>query len=656
MSCGGGKNGGLPNAPELDKNSPTIISITPGFEQIGVDPNNFIRITFDESLNKEITTEQVSIYPVAVDSTNENLITDKNLFKLYTNTIENDELVIELLPSTLKFNTRYRVTIQNINDIAGNPLLHSCQWDFITQNTNGLPNKMLDFNISHAGKCDLNEAPEQPQYLQAFSSNNYQSNSQNNQPFILLTWKAPNSGNTVEHYLIEKATLTNINSPAIFEVLNLSTTDLTFVDRAVTGGLFYIYRVTAHNINGSSPNNPSNTASLQFQPPLVKPKQVLDSKELLNTSNNFGRSITFNNDGSILAIGSYGSLDPTVQLFKKINDNWVHNITLNYYEDPRLTSGQFGYVVAFSTSGKNSILAIGQPRATVSNQTIGAVQIFINTLNGWRFSETLISNKPVINNRFGTELTFSPDGSTLAIGEPASDLNNLGTVQLFVKNSQNTWNYSETLQANTPSPDFGRDLAFSSNIDRTLLAVGGAERIQLFFKTLRDWQYSSEILGNYSGITFSPDGKTLVSSDSISIPGSVSLFNETTINAWEFKFKIFSKDLIESTGYYGDGTKFGETIKFNQNGTILAIADPIGLNKPFFTGTVQLFKKTAANNWNYITTLGSNIQFTNTFFGSSIAFSPDGATFAVGERKGAIDKNSRQLGVTNIFDLNNLVK
>jgi len=122
-------------------------------------------------------------------------------------------------------------------------------------------------------------------------------------------------------------------------------------------------------------------------------------------------SVRFSPDSQILAIGEHGG--KTVQLFSRSGAKW-NSIPVVLTETT--ASGFFGAGLSFSADG--SILAISENTGT-SNGILGAGNVYLYTKSGatWTLTNTVSALVPTANNFFGFSVFFSPLGSELAIFE-----------------------------------------------------------------------------------------------------------------------------------------------------------------------------------------------------------------------------------------------
>lgn len=322
-----------------------------------------------------------------------------------------------------------------------------------------------------------------------------------------------------------------------------------------------------------------------------------------SSGNEFGYAITFSPDNKTIVVGAPWNGDTgDIQLFTKTSTGaWQHQITL--YSSTAIFISRFtpsfGHKFEFNSTG--TTLAIADPFSTVTGTYNGSVQLFKVAADGsgWQYSTTLTSINPTNNNRFGGNLIFSPDGSTLAIAEPRADLSSTTVSAVhFYGETADGWIYINTLYPKEPrinnqtyftfsfSPD-SKTLAMSTFIDR----VTGIGSLQLFTKKSNSWRYSSQLVSN--------------------LP--------TSANA------------------------FGINFRFSPNNAILAVTAS-NANIDNSTTDIELLYKTEKG-WQYATTLVSNTPATNNNFGFALEFSSDSKTLIVGET-----------GAFNIFDLTKLVK
>jgi len=164
----------------------------------------------------------------------------------------------------------------------------------------------------------------------------------------------------------------------------------------------------------------------------------------------FGWSIDCTDDGSYLAVGAPGktfsSQDSSnaigrVYLYKNVNGIYVHYQTISATaQDSQILDG-FGSSVSFSNDGK--VLAIGSPNYDVkgnndsSSYGAGLVQILRRFDNGfWQENETIVDNQPSTDAYFGKHIQLSSDGSQLVVGSPQADNteNKEGLVYVYKNN------------------------------------------------------------------------------------------------------------------------------------------------------------------------------------------------------------------------------
>ncbi len=304
ISCGGGGSDSLPPVPTIikDKIPPLIISTAPISEQAGVDPNNFIRATFSESIDSNVTTELVAIYLVdSITGTIKEppIQLDATLFTFESKSKTNDTLVVPFINNNdLKPDSQYRVIIDNIKDLSGNAMKGNCQWDFTTRNNLGEIGKKI--TIGNRGVCGTTPVinpPDKPEQVQAFSVN---------ETTILINWKAPLVGSTAEFYQIERSTDNQVS----FKVLSQNIRTPSFIDTKTSIGVEHIYRVTAgNNASGFSfVFTLSNTVTPSVKVVTLLPKQVLSSS-IPSGNNRFGSDFILSPDGTTLAVQVFKGSD-----------------------------------------------------------------------------------------------------------------------------------------------------------------------------------------------------------------------------------------------------------------------------------------------------------------------------------------------------------
>ncbi|MEW8626539.1 MAG: hypothetical protein AB2551_12345 [Candidatus Thiodiazotropha sp.] len=202
----------------------------------------------------------------------------------------------------------------------------------------------------------------------------------------------------------------------------------------------------------------------------------------------FGAQVSLSASGERLAVSGGG-----VYLFEEGSEGWFQQTTLSPSDGE--TDDGFGKVLQLSADGGTLAVsapsedsAVGGINGDVSNneaESAGAVYVFAFDGNGWTQQAYIKSSVPDIDDRFGTDLSLSGDGNSLAVtasGEDSSAIGldgdpndnsslDSGAAYLYERES-GEWQQSLYLKAsNAEQGDrFGFSIALSD--DGSTLAVG----------------------------------------------------------------------------------------------------------------------------------------------------------------------------------------
>jgi len=148
----------------------------------------------------------------------------------------------------------------------------------------------------------------------------------------------------------------------------------------------------------------------------------------VSVGEDFGLSVTVSGDGNTLAIGRNSQFPPTyVQIYTNVSGQWIKNNT--DIISPYLVSS-FGNSISLSHDGKT--LAIGSHYNDSQINNPGFVQVYKNISGNW--NKVLYDIEGLLNDdAFGSSVSISADGNTLAIGAPRIDIDGTGPgyVQVF---------------------------------------------------------------------------------------------------------------------------------------------------------------------------------------------------------------------------------
>ncbi|WKD50175.1 Ig-like domain-containing protein [Microbulbifer spongiae] len=387
----------------------------------------------------------------------------------------------------------------------------------------------------------------------------------------------------------------------------------------------------------------------------------------------FGSSVSLSADGRTLAVGASREssnavgINPAgqsnnaavnagaVYLFVQQDGSWVQEAYIKASNTD--TGDSFGGAVSLSADGNT--LAVGafgeQSNATGVNGTgqevnpfpaAGAVYTFTRDDDGWVQQAYIKPSNTDAGMSFGSSLSLSADGNTLAVGAAGEDnqatgvssqgprnggARDSGAVYVFAQNN-GIWAEQAYIKAsNSEANDlFGRAVSLSA--DGNTLAVGANG----------EDSPATGVNGNQGN-----DFRQTQTS------GAVYLFSRDAVTGWDQEAYIKASNT-------GEADFFGTSVSLSADGNTLAVgaegedSNVIGIdadqqnNNAFRSGAVYVFSRDAVIGWDQRAYIKASNTDTDDGFGAAVSLSADGNTLAVR----AIKEDSRTTGV-NANSLNN---
>ena len=374
----------------------------------------------------------------------------------------------------------------------------------------------------------------------------------------------------------------------------------------------------------------------------------------------FGHSIASNYDHTIVAVSA-----PSGNINAATGIGLVYIFTGNNLSQSHILSGNdtlagdnFGYSVSMNEDG--NILVVGAPNKTVTTginvlNNAGMVYIFNKNGANWIQSTKISGSNCNSGDRFGYSLELSKDGLVLVVGAPSKNIGS-GTstytgagLSYVFSNQSNDWvEIIKISGKDTKANDaFGSSVSLSRNgyvigIGATGVDIGSSSNlgsVYLFSGTefSSNWQQNIKLTGNNSlaedkfgyAVKVSPNGNTIFASsiNNSTGAGHVYAFTGDMYNEFSYRQKqrLRSSDLIS-------GDNFGYSLSCNDDASLLAISSPFS-SYPNFNkaGAVYIF---TGNNLNWIEkqkiTGNSNYIQSDSRFGNYLYFNNIGNNLIVG--------------------------
>lgn len=187
-----------------------------------------------------------------------------------------------------------------------------------------------------------------------------------------------------------------------------------------------------------------------------------------------GDAVSINADGSIMAVGARhnaginGASSGHVRVYQNTGGVWTQ---IGADIDGEAADDRSG--TSISLSGDGSILAIGAPLNDGNGSASGHVRIFQNNGGTWTQIGADIDGEAT-NDNLGSSVSLSADGSIVAIGAPLNDGNGAdsGHVRVY-ENSGGTWTQvGADIDGEAEDDRSGSSVSLSS--DGSIVAIGAS--------------------------------------------------------------------------------------------------------------------------------------------------------------------------------------
>ena len=375
----------------------------------------------------------------------------------------------------------------------------------------------------------------------------------------------------------------------------------------------------------------------------------------------FGAALSLSADGNTLAVGAYSedsnatgiggdqsdamaSASGAVYVFIRSGATWTQqayvkasNAEANDWFGSALSLSADGDTLAVGAyfEGSNAT-GVGGNQADNTARTSGAVYVFTRSGAVWTQQAYVKASNTEEKDWFGSALSLSADGNTLAVGAHLEDSNatgvdgsetnnaagDSGAVYVFTRSGA-VWTQQAYIKAsNTEALDyFGYALSLSA--DGNTLAVGA----------YREGSNATGVAGNQRDSTASASG-------------AVYVFTRDTGNIWIQQVYIKASN----TGAYD---YFGIALSLSADGNALAVgayledsnATGIGGDQPnnsaSSSGAVYMFTRDTGNTWIQQAYVKASNAEEGDFFGTALSLSGDGNALAVGAYE---DSNATGIG------------
>jgi hypothetical protein len=359
-------------------------------------------------------------------------------------------------------------------------------------------------------------------------------------------------------------------------------------------------------------------------------------------SNNFGYSMGISGDGNTLVIGApYRNTaivdEGYVAVFNRTGKTWTQFQLITRVGV--VSTDLFGINVAISNDGSTICASNGT--------NPGIVTIYTLSGGAWSVQTTLTGASGQTNNQFGSALSFSDDGNTLAIGEHLrnSTYTGQGRVLIYTR-AGTTWSLQSTLTHSLAGAQhfFGRSVSLSSSGDKLIVGspqYGGSSVAYgcsvIFTRSGTTWTEQQTLFQNSPSMLDRAGFSVVISKDGLmaamcvpfktsgSAQGCIAVYTFSG-GVWSLQQQVFAS-IGTSTDQLGVGFSNGIGFSLSKNNSLMVVGAR-GYNTN--SGRAYVFEKNT-NTWSYKNELlrTSGAQ-THDYFGGAVCMSDYGSVVVVG--------------------------
>jgi len=386
-------------------------------------------------------------------------------------------------------------------------------------------------------------------------------------------------------------------------------------------------------------------------------------------SDQFGRVISLNADGSIMAVGGEyndGAAPDSghVRIFQNINNNWLQIGTdINGVS----ASDFFGSSVALSADGNRVVIgALGVDIGTETNY--GTATVYDNIGNNWVQVGSVLFGESQ-SNQFGTSVSISDDGNIIAVGASFGGASNGGYMRTYTFSTD--WvQLGQDVDGIASSDFFGVEISLSA--DGTIVAVSasganantinnsGQVQVYQYNNSTSLWEQLGQNMDGDSiddffgqSLSLSSDGTRLIAGARSDIGG----LDTGLAKIYEYNNGTNSWVLMQNISGEAVGDRFGTSASISADGNraIVGARYNDGVNG-VDSGHARVFEFNSGTNvWEQ---LGSDIdgEATNDESGYAVSINSDGTLVAIGARYNDADdaSSSANFGHARAFSFVNL--
>lgn len=376
-----------------------------------------------------------------------------------------------------------------------------------------------------------------------------------------------------------------------------------------------------------------------------------------NDEDRTGHSCSLSNDGSILAIGSprndkSGTNAGMVRIYENTGGTWT---PIGQDIDGLVADDAFGSSLSLSGDGKT--LAVATHLSDVGGNNTGQVRVFEYSNNNWVQKGSTL-NGVAANDAFGTGMALSDDGLHLVVGAPYNDGNasNSGHARVYEFNNGDWIQMGSDIQGKGRNNNTGESVAISA--DGSIVAVGSPANGDMgsFAGLTRVFEYTNGAWSQLGADIYGQNaGDWAGESVELSDDGSVVMIAGRSALSGAGQIRLFEYNNGAWTQKGGDLNGEAAADFSGWSTSLSANGDivAIGAISNDGNGTSAGHVRVYSffvSNWIQV---GADIdgEKAQDFCGSAASLSADGKTIAVGLSKYGIPNNSINPGAVKVLDL-----